>query len=196
MREVARLAGVSHQAPYHHFADREAILAAIAEEGFTLLAERLSSARAGAASATDMMARAGEAYVRFAFEHPAHFRVMFRADFVDMDRFPEARACGDRAFDALPEIVRATAAEGLPTTPSEMAHVVLHWSLCHGLACLVLDGPLAKKLPELAGAREALTHDVMTIMRGLVEARIAAERGKREGARRARETGARARRGR
>lgn len=195
MREVARVAGVSHQAPYHHFTDREAILAAIAADGFTLLADRLRDARAGADDALDEVGRAGAAYVRFACDHPAHFRVMFRADFVDMARFPEAEACGDRAFATLPEIVALLGEAGMPLEPSAMAHVVLHWSVCHGLACLMLDGPLKAKLPELATGRDALTRDVMAAVRSLVAAKMAAgapraSAGRKKVVKRARKAGA------
>src|SRR5262245_54976951 len=76
MREVARRAGVSHQAPYHHFADREAILAAIAEEGFSGLADALHRAREGATTTAERLKASGLAYVEFALSHPAHYRVM------------------------------------------------------------------------------------------------------------------------
>lgn len=198
MREVARLAGVSHQAPYHYFADREAILATIASDGFEILVASLTAARAGVTSATEQLTRAGNAYVAFACEHTAHFRVMFRADVVHVDRFPELIACGDRAFRCLPEIVQAAIAEGMPALPSETAHVVLYWSVCHGLACLLIDGPLAKKLPELANARERLTRDVMAAMKSLIEAQIAGAhrerpRARARNARRQKAVGARGR---
>src|SRR5690349_3579164 len=68
LRELARRAGVSHNAPYRHFADREALLAALAADGFRMLGEVL-----GVASSRHR----GEAYVRFALEHPQLFRLMF-----------------------------------------------------------------------------------------------------------------------
>src|SRR5438105_1608095 len=63
MREVARAAGVSHQAPYHWFADREAILAAMAEEGFRLLTDRLEAATVPGSSASEHLESLGRAYV-------------------------------------------------------------------------------------------------------------------------------------
>src|SRR5205809_439421 len=81
LREVARKAGVTHNAPYHHFPDRGALLAAIAEEGFGRLAQETAAARA--AVPDDPLARltaCGQAYVRFAIASPAHFRVMFRPE--------------------------------------------------------------------------------------------------------------------
>jgi AcrR family transcriptional regulator len=176
MREVARVAGVSHQAPYHHFPDREAILAGVAEEGFSKLGSALHEAVAAAdgASVQERTERAATAYVRFACAHPAHFRVMFRADFVDIDRFPDAKRAADGSFDVLPLLVGALRDAGLELSPSLDAHVALHWSICHGLACLLLDGPLAVKIPSYGDAREVVIRDVMAAMRGLIEAKLLA----------------------
>src|SRR6187431_1373383 len=88
MREVARKAGVSHQAPYHYFGDREAILAALAGEGFSRLGQSLARAAADAGEPGDAVIAMGKAYVDFAIRHPAHFQVMFRADAVPLDRYP------------------------------------------------------------------------------------------------------------
>eukprot|EP01032_Pedospumella_encystans_P018639 gene18640-21211_t len=76
LREVARRLGVSHNAPFKHFASREALLAAIAEEGFTESAARLQAAISDDAGAAGIVER-GVAYVTFALERPAVFRLMF-----------------------------------------------------------------------------------------------------------------------
>lgn len=176
MREVARAAGVSHQAPYHYFADREAILAALAQEGFVLLGDLLDPVVKAEEPAVDRFVRAGQSYVEFALAHPALFRIMFRPDMVTMEHFPETHACGERCFAIVPELVAECIAEGLPPYPSPEALVVMAWSLPHGLACLLLDGPLLKTLPEHASAEAtaALTRDVMTAMRALLVSRSAA----------------------
>ena len=72
LREVARQAGVSHNAPYRHFAEREALLAALAAKGFEMLAQAQQ-----AAAAKGGLRAMGEAYVLFALEHPQRFRLMF-----------------------------------------------------------------------------------------------------------------------
>src|SRR5216117_2127251 len=82
LREAARRAGVSHNAPYRHFADREALLAALAAEGFAMLAERLRGQ-----PGREM----GEAYVRFALEQPQRFRLMF-GGLLPIARYPELRS--------------------------------------------------------------------------------------------------------
>src|SRR5262249_49574377 len=102
MREIARRAGVSHGAPYHHFPARAAILAAIAEEGFLGLGEAMRASVAGAP--VDPRARleaCGRAYVIYAAKHPAHFRIMFRPELADPERYPSADQESQRAFGVL-----------------------------------------------------------------------------------------------
>jgi AcrR family transcriptional regulator len=175
MREVARRAGVSHQAPYHHFADREAIMGAIAEEGFRLLSERLEQALRSDPEqlppVRDRIVTAGRVYVEFACEHPAHFRVMFRPELVNLEKCPGALSEGDRAFSFLTEVVHDAVKRGLKPDPSEQALVVLAWSVAHGLACLILDGPLAHKLP--AAERSTHIYGVTNALGALIDRALA-----------------------
>ena len=115
VREAARRAGVSHSAPYRHFADREALLAALVAEGFEQLRSALEN-RAGR--------ELGEAYVAFALEHAQRFRLMFSragANAELQERF--AASFAHLGADAAPAGAAA-------------------WSLVHGLASLVLEGHL------------------------------------------------------
>jgi AcrR family transcriptional regulator len=170
MREVARRAGVSHQLPYHYFTDREGILAAIAESGFAELDRRLTAVIDGKGTGAEKLAHAGRAYVEFACEHAAQFRVMFRQDFVALDRFPSAEQCATDCFSKLPRIVMQLKAEGLlDAVGDEGSFVLLGWSIAHGLSCLILDGPLAKTVPDAVAMREATTAAVMTTIQNLVE---------------------------
>lgn len=128
LREAARLAGVSHNAPYRHFPDRDALLAALAGEGFEILGRALeASARSGP------QARA-EAYVRFALGHPRRFRLMFGRG-LRLDAHPGLREQAARAYDGL---VRSFAAMA-DARAAEVAAAAA-WSLTHGLASLLLDG--------------------------------------------------------
>lgn len=143
MREVARLAGVSHQAPYHHFGDRAGIFAAISEEGFRLLAE---SVEASTSLGTAAMC---EAYVHFALAHKGHFRVMMRNDLCSLEDYPSALVQADRAFNALRNEVNVILGEDSNEDEAN-AHTAYMWSVAHGLATLLLDGPLLKKLDSVA----------------------------------------------
>jgi AcrR family transcriptional regulator len=143
LREVARRAGVSHQAPYHYFADRAAILAAVAQVGFERLRDALREAHTGPGDAVARLERGGRAYVAFARAHPGYFRVMFRPELVDLSQHPEAVAAADEARALLDALVQALVDEGRLAPDDVTGMVTLAWSFVHGLASLVLDGPLA-----------------------------------------------------
>ena len=157
MREVARRAGCTHQAPYHYFANREAILAALVCEGFDELADRLAVAHDGLGSADlhAVLVASGNAYVEFALRHPGVFRVMFRPDVCDPERFPEVVQAGDRARRELARLAKAMMGDG-----AQVEAEVLIWSGVHGLASLLLDGPLAGEFSS--------TEDRIDFARGVV----------------------------
>lgn len=171
MREVARRAGVSHQAPYHHFEDRAAILAAICEEGFDELQRRMKDAQVSAPKTVgELFERCGHAYVGFALTYPAHFRIMFRPELVEMAKFPEAQCKAEAAFAQLVQVVGRYAAEGRGWQGKEQALISLCWSVSHGLASLLLDGPLRVKQPEATAQLEKHVTDVLRAFRVMVEA--------------------------
>jgi AcrR family transcriptional regulator len=141
LRELALRAGVSSGAPYHHFADRGALLAAIAEEGFGYLeAAMLRERDAAPADATSRLTALGRAYVSFATAHRGHFRVMFRGDLIG--ELVEAKP---RAFqllwDAMEDCQRSRVAPAGDLQPL----VLTAWSAVHGLATLWIDGALPYK---------------------------------------------------
>lgn len=152
MREVARLAGVSHQAPYHHFRDRAGIFAAISEEGFASLAHELSLGRSNGPSAMC------ESYVHFALTHKGHFRVMFRNDLCNVGNYPTALIQADRAFAVLVDEVNSLLGP-LASDESVRAQASYMWSVAHGLATLLIDGPLDKKLGGIDDVQR-LVHQV------------------------------------
>ncbi len=175
MREVARRAGVSHQAPYHHFDDREAILGAIAEEGFRMMREAFAQALDHQRpSLPARIAAAFQTYVEFALQNPAHFRVMFRPELVNLQNCPGAQEEGDRAFAILQRLVDETIALGVPAHPSKDALLLLFWSVAHGFACLALDGPLTHKTPE--AERHQQLEELTTAFVAMVEATVRRER--------------------
>jgi AcrR family transcriptional regulator len=152
MREVAREAGVSHQAPYHYFEDREAILAALAGEGFSRLGLSLELAAAQADSEpVKAVEDMGRAYVEFALRNPAYFQAMFRADAVPLDRYPDARKLEDEAFGKLVEGIGKAFVHH--PTEDRQAIAVACWAMVHGLATLILEGSLSRKL-KISKARQ------------------------------------------
>ena len=146
MREVARRAGVSHQAPYHYFKDRSGIFAAISQEGFAALANAFRQVQTDGTLDTTSPAKAGfTAYLRFAREHIGHFRVMFRADISGLSSHPEAHECAEDAFAELLNMVARTVGHSADTQDA-LTFALMLWSQAHGLATLFLDGPLESRM--------------------------------------------------
>jgi AcrR family transcriptional regulator len=139
LRRVAREAGVSPGAPYHHFPDRAALLSAISARGFEMLTQDLLSG-VGTSSTTsraDDVARTVAAYVAFARRRPGHFQVMFRPELSEPEKHPAVREAGDAALKVLTDLV-----DQLGVADPQAVGITL-WALGHGLAALTLDGQLA-----------------------------------------------------
>ena len=100
LREVARRAGVSHNAPYRHFRDKDALLAAVAAQGFRELTRAMRDAGERQAMALDKLKQSGLAYVSFAVRRPEHFTVMFDAP-VCTSKDPEYIQASQEAFNTL-----------------------------------------------------------------------------------------------
>ena len=161
LREAARRAGVSAMAPYRHFADRDALLAAVATIGFERLAQTQRAADSGGSGRQALKAQ-GVAYVAFACANPALFRLMFGSGAPsksDKGRSEELARAGADSFGILAERVADVRSEPVkPGRPSDQA--LAHWSLVHGLAMLAIDGQLcwcaddpvalAERIAELA----------------------------------------------
>jgi len=129
LRELAREAGVSHAAPAHHFTDRRGLFTALAAQGFELLAAALAAAR-------PRFLDAALAYVRFALEHPGHYRVMFDKSLVDGSN----RELADAEAAAGAELAHGVASLPDPGAQADPGGARLAaWSLVHGFSMLWLN---------------------------------------------------------
>jgi AcrR family transcriptional regulator len=137
LREVARAVGVSPSAPYRHFKNRTALLAAVATEGFRRFGADLKKAARGVPVERHLLEQ-GRAYVRFALTHPALFRLMFSPE-VKRSEHPALKESADTAFFSL----EALAASANPQDPHATA--LAAWSLVHGLAQLLLDDQINRR---------------------------------------------------
>jgi len=146
LREVARRAGVSHQAPYHHFGSKDALVAELVGRGFTRLSEMLESAERTRGTPARRLRLAARAYVDFALANPAAFRIMFRPELADLSACPSAGAAGSRAYSVLLRLVDQNF-RGPRVGPDRLeAITTMHWSMVHGLSTLLLDGSLGRRM--------------------------------------------------
>ena len=139
IRAVARHAGVSHQAPYKHFASRADILATLVTEGFDGLTQAMEDARTGVVE-TDLAA-VGRAYVTWATAHPGAYRLLFRPDLLPETPASTAQA-GERSYALLVTLMQERVAAGLLVADAADECVAFVWSTVHGLASLLVDNPL------------------------------------------------------
>ena len=146
IREVARRAGVTYAAPYHHFADKSALLAAVACEGFQGLVSRLERAAARKESLESELQALAEAYIAFAMEQPSHYRVMFLPEVKASVDSEALHVLGERAFELLLE--RVARARPAAATSAHEVVAVTAWAALHGLALLVIDGTLQHMFPK------------------------------------------------
>jgi len=146
LREAAQAAGVSVAAPYRHFADREALLAAVLAQGFRELAQRTDHARRAAPDAMASLLAVGLAYVRFAADRPAIYRLMFGPE-CDKAAHADLMAAGHEALAVLVDAVVACKSAGLIGDADVQQVALAGWAMSHGLASLHADGILATAMP-------------------------------------------------
>lgn len=162
LREVAKSAGVSHAAPYHHFASLEELLAAVAQRGFIKLTAAMQRAAEDPQPRARLLAIC-EAYVMFAHARPAQFRLMFGPLLARKKRYAGFQEAADQCFAVLLD-----AATGFD--PGDGALLALTgWSLAHGLANLAIDHAfdgLPFPLPDAAGLARQMASLVLRVRKG------------------------------
>jgi AcrR family transcriptional regulator len=164
LRAVGARLGVSRTALYRHFADKSALLNAVAEDGFTRLADALERAWNDGGRGVPGFEAQGRAYVRFALDNPSHYRVMFGV-WSSLDQELSLRAAGARAFQLLVDALLELQREGIARRedpPDRMARYV--WSVVHGIAMLGIDG----RLPDgPGGVRDVTDYAVRRLGTGI-----------------------------
>jgi len=171
LREVARRAGVSHNAPYSHFSEKQDLLIAVAATGFERLRDRMKAAIGRTKAADEALLACAKAYLQFGAENPALYRLMFGPALAASKggRPAEAREAGATAKVVLAEIILRGARSGLfavsPDDAKDEAKIVFSaWAAVHGMTMLSLD--------EFTGA-ELTIDDLLeglerTVLKGLI----------------------------
>lgn len=148
LADACRVAGVSTAAPYRHFEDKLAILAEITARGFDRLTEKsvAAVARHGAGTLAGIVAM-GQAYVEFAVEDPATFRLMFGQNPALKDK-PMVDETGQTCFGYVIEQVRCYCEQhGLERDARAIATTL--WTFVHGMASLTIEGDYEKVVPDV-----------------------------------------------
>ena len=159
LRSVGERLGVSRTALYRHFTDKQALLTAVAAEGFRTLRNALAEAWESRGRGREGFNAMGLAYVRFAVTHPSHYRVMFGSALRHAER-TGVHDAGTDAFRVLLDAIGELQGQGL-VRGDDPGHLALYiWAVVHGVSMLALDGMLPAGMPAtelMALANERLS---------------------------------------
>jgi len=140
LRALAREIGVSQTAPYRHFGDKNALLAALATRGYIAMTTRMIRAQQGAgADPREKLRAVGKAYIDYALEHPELFKVMLGPSLQPQDRYPELSNASRQSFILVHEIVREGVEQSLFREDNLEYLTNAAWAGVHGIATLNLD---------------------------------------------------------
>jgi AcrR family transcriptional regulator len=138
LRALAKATGVTQAAPYSHFRDKDELLAAIAEMGFQSLALAMAENAAGLKVPQERVEKLVSSYIRFASENKALFRLMFGRELADMKKFPTLAMTAGKSYALISAALSARTSDAVDTRFLTVAV----WSLCQGLADLIINGKL------------------------------------------------------
>jgi len=143
LRELARRAGVSHNAPYRHFRDRDDLMAAVATQGYRELTHAMRRAAQNHTDPLDQLKQAGLAYITFALRRPEHFAVMFDGPVSLETEHAGSSEAAKEAFTTLVRFVQGCQEAGQFPSGEPQNFTLLAWSMVHGVAKLAIT----KRLP-------------------------------------------------
>lgn len=140
LRALAREVGVSQTAPYRHFDDKNALLAALAEDGYRRLTAATTLDARAPGDAVERLYRSGLCYIRFAQEHPELYKLMFGPVIEQPLSYPALQEAGSEAFNVILELVQAGIASGAFAEENPQLLAMSCWAMVHGIASLLIDG--------------------------------------------------------
>lgn len=167
LRKVASRAGVSHAAPYAHFADKQALIAAISTEGFRQLYGRVNDVvEKYKRQPSKQLTEAAWTYFQFALEDPDRFKVMFSGILEKEKNYPEFVVESQRNFQQVKMIVEANQAAGTLRGGDTDLIALSAWGIVHGFIVLYLEGQISHTILERMKPRELLEFQLRQVMVG------------------------------
>ena len=157
LRKVAQRAGVSHAAPYAHYADKQALIAAISTEGYRRLYETLRAiGERYSADPLRQLIEGAWAYVQFALHDPDHFKITFSGVVEKEQAYPAFVEMSQKSFGLVVQMVAGCQAAGiLKSGPPDLLAVSV-WGLVHGVVSLLLEGQISHTIRDRYSPRELL----------------------------------------
>jgi AcrR family transcriptional regulator len=149
LRKTARKAGVSHTAPYAHFTDKQALIAAIALDGHRKIYMRIEEVVTQYPNdPLEQLVQLAWAYMQFGLESPAHYKITFSGLIENEKNYPELVEVTRQSLTAFQKIIVDCQAAGVLNASEYAAEIdaVSLWGLIHGLVSLVIEGQISSSL--------------------------------------------------
>lgn len=157
LRKVARQAGVSHAAPYAHFTDKQALVAAISTDGFEHLYEQLAATiQRYQNDPHRQLVEGAWTYIQFAMQEPDTFKVMFAGVLEHEKDYPAYVDISQRSFSLVEQIIAACQGAGILCPGETDLTAVIVWGLVHGVISLAMNGQVSHKVLERYDLRRML----------------------------------------
>jgi AcrR family transcriptional regulator len=157
LRKVAQKAGVSHAAPYAHFADKQALIAAISTAGYQKVQARVERVlHEDGNDPVQLLVRTGWEYVQFALTEPEHFKITFSGVVEKEKDYPALVEAAQKSFGLLTQVVAKCQEAGvLRPGPTDLTAVSV-WGAIHGFVTLSLEGQVPHTVLESRDWQEML----------------------------------------
>ena len=165
IRGVAERVGVTHAAVYHHFADRTAMITAVAGQAFLDLGAEMDRAAERATAPLDRYRRLGLAYTQYALRNPRLYALMFGPEAIASE--PGLARAADAVFARIRDAIAECQRAGAIAAGSPEQHTVFCWSVVHGFASLAIDQQLGRVAPTLPAIDQLAEMIVTRVLTGL-----------------------------
>ena len=168
IREAAKLAGVTHQAPYRHFKNREVLLAALAQDGFEKLYAQMQPVIERETDARKKLIKIGECYFLWATEHPDHFRLMFHPSIPEYGSSESLLSVTSKMLELLLSVVAENQRAEILNQEMEPRSIARQfWAAIHGVSLLFIDNQFKPFEGNIKSGKKLVTEIISSLIDGL-----------------------------
>ncbi len=167
IREVAKTAGVTHQAPYRHFKDKEALLAALAQDGFEKLYQKMLAGVKDIAVPIEKITALGISYLTWAAEHPAHFRLMFSQHIPEFETYENLQLAANAILNLVLHVTKENQDEKVIRNDETRSLARQFWATVHGVTLLFIDRQFKPFKGDLKSGQKLVQEMILNLINGL-----------------------------
>ncbi len=167
IREIAKTAGVTHQAPYRHFKDKEALLAALAQDGFEKLYQEMSKSVKDINQPIEKIIALGVSYLSWAAAHPAHFRLMFSQNIPEFEIYEGLQLAANSILNLVLQVTKENQDEKVIRNDESRSLARQFWATVHGVTLLFIDRQFKPLKGDLKAGQKLVHEIILNLINGL-----------------------------